>query len=236
MNEQEQKTILLVEDEAILGMSESIQLKKYGYDVIHVLSGRKAIDAVSNVKNDVDLILMDINLGHDIDGTETATMILKDHDIPVLFLSSHLEREVVAKTENITSYGYVVKNSGITVLDASIKMAFRLHDSYKIAKKQKTEILAKETELKFYEKRYRRLFESAKDGILILDVKSGQIIDVNPYLMEMLGYTKEQFLEKKIWDLNASNNVEYSKKCLKNCKKKNTCAILISLCKLLMGN
>jgi PAS domain S-box-containing protein len=220
MNEQEQKTILLVEDEAILGMSESIQLKKYGYDVIHVLSGRKAIDAVSNVKNDVDLILMDINLGHDIDGTETATMILKDHDIPVLFLSSHLEREVVAKTENITSYGYVVKNSGITVLDASIKMAFRLHDSYKIANKQKTEILAKETELKFYEKRYRRLFESAKDGILILDAKNGMILDVNPYLIEMLGYSKEQFLTKKIWDLNASNNVEYSKKMFKELQEK----------------
>ncbi len=40
------------------------------------------------------------------------------------------------------------------------------------------------------ELRYRRLFESAKDGILILDANSGQIIDVNSYLIEMLGYSK----------------------------------------------
>lgn len=38
---------------------------------------------------------------------------------------------------------------------------------------------------------YRRLFESAKDGILILDAQTGMIVDVNPFLMELLGYSKE---------------------------------------------
>ena len=41
---------------------------------------------------------------------------------------------------------------------------------------------------------YRRLFETAYDGILILDFDSGTIQDVNPYLMELLGYTKEEFI------------------------------------------
>jgi len=36
--------------------------------------------------------------------------------------------------------------------------------------------------------RYRRLFETAKDGILILNAENGMIVDVNPYLIEMLGY------------------------------------------------
>jgi PAS domain S-box-containing protein len=49
--------------------------------------------------------------------------------------------------------------------------------------------------------RYRRLFESAKDGILILDAKTGQIDDVNPFLIELLGYSHEQFFRKKIWDI-----------------------------------
>ena len=84
----------------------------------------------------IDLILMDINLGNGMDGTDAAAIILKDHDLPVVFLSSHMEPEVVAKTEKITSYGYVVKNSSITVLDASIKMAFKLFEA-KIKEKEK---------------------------------------------------------------------------------------------------
>src|ERR1044071_7824723 len=42
--------------------------------------------------------------------------------------------------------------------------------------------------------RYRRLFESAKDGILILDAETGMIIDVNPFLINLLGYSEEAFL------------------------------------------
>jgi PAS domain S-box-containing protein len=51
------------------------------------------------------------------------------------------------------------------------------------------------------ETRYRRLFESAKDGILILDAETGKIIDVNPYLIELLGYSYEKLVEKTIWEI-----------------------------------
>ncbi len=119
------KNILLVEDEAIIALSQKMTLEKYGYSVITANSGLKAIE-IFNATKDIELILMDIDLGTGIDGTETAKIILEEHEIPIVFLSSHTEPEVVEKTERITSYGYVVKNSGITVLDASIKMAFKL--------------------------------------------------------------------------------------------------------------
>jgi PAS domain S-box-containing protein len=51
------------------------------------------------------------------------------------------------------------------------------------------------------EVRYRRLFETAKDGILILDADTGMVVDVNPFLITLLGYSREQFLGKAIWDL-----------------------------------
>jgi PAS domain S-box-containing protein len=51
------------------------------------------------------------------------------------------------------------------------------------------------------ETRYRRLFESAKDGILILDAETGMIVDVNPFLMQLLGYSIEAFLGKRVWEL-----------------------------------
>jgi two-component system, cell cycle sensor histidine kinase and response regulator CckA len=51
------------------------------------------------------------------------------------------------------------------------------------------------------ELRYRRLFESAKDGILILDGETGMIVDVNPFLVELLGFSRAAFLDKKVWEL-----------------------------------
>ena len=119
------KTILLVEDEALIAMAEKHSLEKYAYSVVTAASGEKAVELLKSPAH-IDLILMDIDLGKGIDGTQAAEMILKDRDIPIVFLSSHSERAIVEKTEKITSYGYVIKNSSITVLDASIKMAFKL--------------------------------------------------------------------------------------------------------------
>jgi PAS domain S-box-containing protein len=68
-----------------------------------------------------------------------------------------------------------------------------------------------EEALKISETRYRRLFESAQDGILILDAETGQISDVNPFLVEMLGYSHEEFLGKKLWEIGPFKNREASK-------------------------
>jgi len=51
------------------------------------------------------------------------------------------------------------------------------------------------------EVRYRRLFEAAQDGIMILDAESGVIHDVNPYLMNLLGMSREEVLGKPIWEV-----------------------------------
>jgi len=58
-----------------------------------------------------------------------------------------------------------------------------------------------EEALRASEVRYRRLFETAKDGILILDAETGRIVDANPFLSEMLGLSHEQLLGKTIWEL-----------------------------------
>jgi len=55
--------------------------------------------------------------------------------------------------------------------------------------------------MKASEVRYRRLFETAQDGILILDAESGMIVDVNPFMIRILGFSYEQFQGKTIWDI-----------------------------------
>jgi diguanylate cyclase (GGDEF)-like protein/PAS domain S-box-containing protein len=65
--------------------------------------------------------------------------------------------------------------------------------------------------LKDSELRYRRLFEAALDGILILDARTAAIMDVNPFLIQMLGYSREEFVEKKLWEVGAFKDIEASK-------------------------
>jgi PAS domain S-box-containing protein len=59
--------------------------------------------------------------------------------------------------------------------------------------------------------RYRRLFETAQDGILILDAETGQIVEVNPFLIDMLGFSRDQFLGKKLWEIGLFKDIVANK-------------------------
>jgi PAS domain S-box-containing protein len=61
------------------------------------------------------------------------------------------------------------------------------------------------------EKRYRRLFESAQDGILILDAETGLVVDANPFITKLLGYSLDDVREKYIWDLGFFRNIAANK-------------------------
>jgi formate hydrogenlyase transcriptional activator len=74
-----------------------------------------------------------------------------------------------------------------------------------------TEQKQAEAALKVSETRYRRLFETAQDGILILQSETGRISDVNPFLVEMLGYAHEEFLGKQLWEIGPFKNIEAAK-------------------------
>ena len=77
-----------------------------------------------------------------------------------------------------------------------------------------------EKELRASETRYRRLFESAKDGILILDAETGQVVDANPFLISLLGYTHADFLGKNVWDLGPFKDIAISKDAFKELQEK----------------
>jgi PAS domain S-box-containing protein len=70
------------------------------------------------------------------------------------------------------------------------------------------------------EARYRRLFETAQDGILILDAQSGLITDVNPFLTTLLDYSRDDFLGKALWDLGACKQVQESKAAFRELQNK----------------
>lgn len=208
----ENKNILLVEDQLIIGLHQKIELEKNSYSVTHVASGEEALAAALNKENRFDLILMDIDLGTGIDGIEAAKQIIDKKDIPILFHSSHTEPEVVAKTEEVTSYGYVVKNSGITVLDASIKMAFKLFEA-----KQNEQIARQKAEgaLIISENSLDQIIDHMMEGFLILEPlfnEKGNIFDtryirINPAIEKMTGLSKTDLMGNTTREV-FNNNVE----------------------------
>jgi two-component system, sensor histidine kinase PdtaS len=181
------KTILLVEDDAIIAFSEKMALEQYGYTVITTGSGERAVELINRIPG-IDLVLMDIDLGSGMDGTEAAVRILEKHELPIVFLSSHTEPEILEKTEKTTSYGYVVKSSSITVLDASIKMAFRLFEANKTLRES--------------EERFRVLYRENPDPIFIWNLDD-TLHDANDAACRMLGYDREELLSLSLPDIQA---------------------------------
>ncbi len=73
--------------------------------------------------------------------------------------------------------------------------------------------------LKASETRYRRLFETARDGILLLDADTGQITDVNPFMIEMLGYPHEHFVGRELWEIGPVKDEESSREAFRRLQK-----------------
>jgi len=69
-----------------------------------------------------------------------------------------------------------------------------------------------EHKLLLSEVRYRKLFETAKDGILLIDPATEKIIDANPFLLALIRYSKEEILGKELWEIGAVKDITYAKK------------------------
>jgi PAS domain S-box-containing protein len=99
-----------------------------------------------------------------------------------------------------------VNVNGFPIFDEN-KNIIEIHISFMdITERKKSEFA-----MQISESRYRRLFETAQDGILILDAETGKIEDVNPFLITMLGFTREEFIEKTIWEIGFFKDIVANK-------------------------
>lgn len=194
MSDTARKKILFVENNVMPATAELEALNQSGYDVLIAASGGEAIDRVKTDRS-IDLVLIDIALDGRIDGAEAAKQILAAMNIPVMFLTSHTEQELVEKTCGITHYGYVLKNSCNIVLESSIKMAFDLFEANNRRGR--------------FEDRLRTLSDHISKGFaycrIILDEEGRpedfEYIEVNDSFERLSGIKKEDITGKRVTEV-----------------------------------
>jgi PAS domain S-box-containing protein len=194
MADERARTIMLVEDEAIIALAESRTISGFGYEVVVARSGEEAVDRAA-ADGAVDLVLMDIDLGKGIDGPEAARRILARRDVPIVFLTAHSEKSFVERVREITRYGYVVKQSSDFVLQSSIDTALRLFGANECLRRERDELRRSREALEDSEERCREIITKMADYVYTVRYRGGKPERTvhNPACAAITGYSAGDF-------------------------------------------
>ncbi len=185
-------SILVVEDDAVIGMGLKRQLIKLGYHVADVVaSGEEAISRAQDTSP--DLVLMDIKLKGDMDGIEAAAEIRSRFRLPVIYLTAHEDDHLVARAKKTEPFGYLTKPYRERELDRTIEMAL-----YKASTEKK---------LQESEARYRDMVELAPQFVYEVDAH-GRFIFVNKLGLSLSGYSEEEFRNVPAWSFFSKESSE----------------------------
>mgnify|MGYP006286483241 CR=1 FL=1 len=195
-NRSDVKKILLVEDEVPIAINTAAVLTDYGFCVVTAYSADEAVEAAT--EEEIDLVLMDIDLGRgEKDGVEAAEHIIREQDIPVVFITGHTDPKILERIQRLTRYGVVSKSSADFILYQSVQMAFQLFEQHKreneTTERLKSELeLRKETErrLKYSETFLNSIIDQSPFPIWISDEK-GVLIRLNDASRELFGVSDD---------------------------------------------
>jgi diguanylate cyclase (GGDEF)-like protein/PAS domain S-box-containing protein len=194
------RTILIVDDTPA-NLAVAVQyLEGAHFNVVVAQDGTEGIERAQLVQP--DLILLDVMMAG-LDGFQTCSRlkgIESTRDIPVIFMTALSDPSDKVKAFGVGAVDYVNKPFEVGELLARI----RTHLTLRAMQEQ---LIVQNTKLQVSELYYRRLFETAKDGILLLDIKSGKISSVNDSVVNMLGYSREQYINKSLAEVLPLKNI-----------------------------
>jgi PAS domain S-box-containing protein len=120
--------ILLVEDEAVIALDLERRLERAGYEICGVADcGEDAIALFHELRP--TLVLMDISIRGELDGIETARILARDHDTPVIFVTAFADDATIHRAREVSPYGYLLKPYDDRALVATIAMTLERHDA-----------------------------------------------------------------------------------------------------------
>ncbi len=118
------KTILVVEDEALVGMELEEGLTYLGYLVPEVVTrGDEVLGAVERVKP--DLVLMDIRISGSLDGIQAAVQVRRNYNIPVIFLTAYNDAQTMARAAEARPFSFLIKPFAESQLASHIEAALK---------------------------------------------------------------------------------------------------------------
>ncbi len=130
--------ILIVEDEMIIAANISLQLSALGYEVTGIIPrGEEAL--ISIKQNQPDIVLMDISLKGEIDGVETAQIMQKDFDIPIIYLTANADDANFNRAKLTHPYSFISKPFKKLDLQRAIELTVNRMQSNKEIIKNSTE-------------------------------------------------------------------------------------------------
>jgi signal transduction histidine kinase/CheY-like chemotaxis protein len=160
-----EKSILIVEDDAIVAIHLKNILAGYGYSTTEPVATGEA--AVAAVAADVpDLILMDIQLAGEMNGISAAQYIRSATDIPIVFLTSYSQAPLPEQAKAAAPYGYLLKPVSPKELLLTVEMVLNRHDLDRQIKESQEELMA--------------IYESAPMIMMMLDGET-RVRKVNRY-------------------------------------------------------
>jgi two-component system cell cycle sensor histidine kinase/response regulator CckA len=185
--------ILIVDDSAVDVELTMLQLSRDG-----LAPDWKRVETADEMRvalaeGSWDIVLSDFSLPC-FGANEALTMCRKtDPDLPFIVVSGMIGEHRAVDMMRAGAGDYLLK-SNLTRLSAAVEREVREAEGRRARKRAEIALRKSET-------RYRRLFEAAQDGILIVDAVSRQILDANPFLTELLGYRRDELVGKELWEI-----------------------------------
>src|SRR5258706_16260247 len=174
-------------------------LREAGYDLVldRVDTNESMMAALKS--REWDVILCDYSMPQ-FDALAALALVKEmTLDIPLIIISGTIGEASAVEAMRAGAQDYLMK-SALGRLGPSIERELDKAQNRRALRRAEQAQQASEL-------RYRRLFESAKDGILILDSDTGQIIDANPYLMKTLGYSHKELVGRELWEIGVFKDI-----------------------------
>lgn len=114
--------LLIVEDNIITAKHISNSLKKFGFEITDMVNSMEGVQK-SILKNLPDLVILDINLGRDIDGVQIAEILEKDFGLSFIFLTSYNDEDTINRIIKLNPLGYIIKPFNPVDLNAVVELA-----------------------------------------------------------------------------------------------------------------
>jgi PAS domain S-box-containing protein len=199
--------ILIVDDQEAHSSLLEQTLRGAGYVSITTTNDPRAVCEMYR-KNHYSLILLDLQMPG-LDGfqvMEGLKAIETDGYLPVLVLTAqpdHKLRALKAGAKDFVSKPFDLAEVVMRVHNMLEVRLLHVEAEMRTKQAENSEQLLRASELS-----YRRLFEAAHDGILILDVDTGRITDVNPFLVKLLGFSHSEMVGKTVGELSPFKDIK----------------------------